>query len=266
MNVVTLFNQKGGVGKTTNATHIAAGLAIKGKRVLLIDSDSQANATTQMGIPDMPGIYNLLAQEQEWRKVLRAVNPRTFGDGQVKGQLYVLPSNVETRAIPIVVGDVGLLRERLDELVNEIDVVVIDTSPTPSLLHSMIYMATQYIIYPTECEMMSLTGLNKTVINMEQLNKTRLLMGVAPVTLMGVQPMMYEPWTNAHDYGLSLLTNKFKRAVWPAIPKRTIWRDAAYSSTQRTIFAYESPDKQAKQKALSETWALVARVEKGIVQ
>ena len=71
MKTITLLNEKGGVGKTTLAIHIAAGLAIRGKRVVLVDADAQANSTSQLQIAEAPGIHDLLVREAEWNDVLK---------------------------------------------------------------------------------------------------------------------------------------------------------------------------------------------------
>jgi cellulose biosynthesis protein BcsQ len=102
-----------------------------------------------LGIPKQEGLLNLLVNESEFSEVLRPVSPSAYEiPGEpIKGALFVLPSSVGTRAIPSVIEDVTLFSARLDELENEIDAIVIDTSPTPSLLHSSIYLATDGLIF-----------------------------------------------------------------------------------------------------------------------
>src|SRR5690606_712602 len=101
MKVITLSNEKGGVGKTTMATHVAAGLAVRGKRVLLIDADAQANATTGFGLDEEPGFYDLLVRHAKWNEVLRVLTPEAYEppDVKSKGLLAVLPGNGETQLI-----------------------------------------------------------------------------------------------------------------------------------------------------------------------
>lgn len=251
MQVVTLLNEKGGVGKTTLSVHIAAGLAMKGKRVLVIDADAQANATSQLRVPESNGLYSLLVQDGEWNEVL-------WKSPEVEGELLVVPSNLETRVIPMLVDDAALLRERLSELDGFVDVVVIDTSPTPSMLHSMIYMATDYMVYPTQCELLSMEGLAKSIQHMNKLNNNRRALGLPDAELLGIQPTMYDVRTNAHDYGLGLIVGEFKRKTFPALPVRTVWRDAAFA--KRTLFHY-APEHQAT----IEAWSMVERVQKGMV-
>ncbi len=259
MNVIIVVNEKGGVGKTTLATHIAAGLAIKGFRTLMLDADAQGHATMSLGLTKEPGLYNLLVREAEFEDVLRVPPLENYAGGQtVKGSLYVLPSNVETRVIPMVISDAELLKDRLEELEKDMDVVVIDTSPTPSMLHASIYIAANHIVYPTECEFLSLEGLAETVKHTEAMNADRKTQGRPGITIMGVQPTLYRQNTNAHDYGLSILVKKFKRFTWPALPQRTIWVERSWAN--QTLFAY-APDHEATMEA----WALVERVQKGLV-
>jgi chromosome partitioning protein len=259
MKVITLLNEKGGVGKTTLATHIAAGLAIQGQRVLLIDADPQGHCGELMGLPEFGGLYRLLAQDAEFNEVLRAPEPKAWKtDGQTaKGLLYVLQSNVETRAIPLVVSDAAILRERLEEVNEHIDTVIIDTSPTPSLLQTMIFLATGYVVFPTQCEGLSLDGLAKSTFRTTENNGARRGFGMSPITMLGVQPTMYDVRTNAHNFAVKQVKDHFKKLAWDAIPVRTIWRDA--SLARRTIFSYAS-----NHIATAETWQLIKRVEEGI--
>ena len=107
MNVITLLNEKGGVGKTTLATHIAAGLAIKGYRVVLIDSDPQGNATSAVGLEKRPNFYDLTVRNDSWRDVLGTVHPDVYGEPHEapKGQLLAVSGNKESRNIANMIGD-----------------------------------------------------------------------------------------------------------------------------------------------------------------
>lgn len=257
MNTLTLLNEKGGVGKTTLAVHIATGLAIKGAKVALLDMDAQANATKSLRLKESPNVYQLIVREDEWADLLVKPDPTYWaGDVDVQGELMVLTGNVETRLIPMAVSDAMALRGRLDELRNYVDVVVIDTAPTPSMLHAMILFATDAVLYPTECESLSLDGIQKTLEHVGKLNRDRNTKKLGEVEMLGIQPTMYGR-TSAHDYGLGLMASTFKNRLYPAIPRRTVWTEASYHS--KTIFAY-APDSIA----CAEAWALVERVEKGM--
>jgi chromosome partitioning protein len=237
--VLTLLNEKGGVGKTTSSVHIAAGKALQGNRVLLIDSDPQGNATTRLGLPESPALYDLLVRYGEWNRLMMTADPERWAGGKPiagEGSLTVLPGNIETRQIPMAVGDdIMRFKKRIDELDGYFDLVVVDTAPTPSLLHSMIYMATDMIVYPTLCQYLALEGLGKSMAHIKAMNESRAAMNLNRVKLGGVLPTMYDARTDAHKRGMSKLA-PFGDQVLPALRDLTIWKQAEYA--KRTIFSF----------------------------
>lgn len=254
MKTISLVNEKGGVGKTTLAVHLAAGLAMRGHKVLISDCDPQANATRQLRVEEAPALHDLIVRHAPWKNLLK-VAPREAWlpeNHSTSGALYVLAGNVETRAISTLTDDVMAFRERIAELENAIDFVILDTAPTPSLFHSMVYLATDIFIYPTLAEALSLEGIAKTEEHVTKLNKARATFGVGNARTLAIQPTMFAQ-TNSHEYGLTLLNNKFGELVYPPMPKRTIWQNASWE--RQTVFAY-APD----EKASGDAWAFVDRV------
>lgn len=238
MRVITLLNEKGGVGKTTGAIHIAAGRAIRGERVLLIDSDAQGHGATRLGLKEYDGLFRLLIQEASWNDVLRETNPAAWAGSypvEGRGQLILLPGNVTSRLITQATDDITLLRERLEEVRDYFDLVVIDTSPTPSLLHTMIYAATDAMVYPTQCQYLALEGLGKSLVHITKMNTQRAAMGLSPADVSGVLPTMYDGRTDAHKHGMKKLVDHFGGKVLPALRHLTVWREVEYA--QKTIFA-----------------------------
>jgi chromosome partitioning protein len=260
MQTITLLNEKGGVGKTTIARHIAAALALSGKKVLLVDADPQAHSTHQMRLKEYGGLYRLLVQGDEWETVLKNSTPPLeawAGKQPPLGTLYVLRGNVETRAIPGLVDDVRLLRERLDELSDFMDYAVIDTSPTPSLLQSMIYIASDALVYPTQAQSLSLDGLAKSVARMTSLNKTRREFGMNSAQLVGVVPTMVRN-TTAHAHGLELIEQHFgSKAVLPSLSMSTVWQDSEYA--RETLYTY-APSHEATHQMID----VMAHIERAI--
>jgi len=259
MHVITLLNEKGGVGKTTVATHIGAGLAVKGYRVIIADADPQGHATVSLGMNKEPGLYDLLVRDASFNDVLRRVPDTNFQIPKtpVKGALYVIPSNVETRAIPMMTSDGLIVLKRFNELQDAIDIVIFDTSPTPSLLHASIYMATNSIVYPTECEYLSLDGLRESLKHREELQPTRKQWGLGSLEVMGIVPTKYRQKTVLHQQNLQTLRNSFGTKVWQPLALRTVWGEA--SLMRRSVFNF-APDS----RAAHEAWNIVGRVEESI--
>lgn len=248
MKVLSLLNEKGGVGKTTLATHIAAGLAIRGNRVLLIDADPQGHATVTFGLKKEPMLHDLLVRDLPFKQAIRRVPPETYGKpgSPVTGELLVIPSDMSTRVIPLMTSDVMVVRNRINELERVIDVVIFDTAPTPSLLHGSIYMTTDAILYPTKCEYLSFDGLIESMKHREEASKARVTMGLKEVVIGGILPTMYRPGTQADDYGIEMLKKQFGSLVWPAINLRTVWNQASFA--RRILFNF-APDTQAAKEA-----------------
>lgn len=256
MKIITLLNEKGGVGKTTLAVHLAAGLAILGYRVVLVDADPQGHATLSVGARKEPGLYDLLVRGEAFKDVVKVVPPDRYQmpEQPPRGNFYLIPSNVETRSIPIQISDAFVIEDRFRELEGTIDVVVFDTSPTPSLLHGAIYLATDAIIYPTKCEFLSFDGLVESLTHREAIQPTRSRWGLGSLEVMGIVPMMYRAGTVVHQENLNNLKTRYGKLVWPEVPMRTIWAEASTLGQMLYRFAPESA-------ATRDAWGIVNRVE-----
>ncbi|GAB4529632.1 MAG: AAA family ATPase [Anaerolineae bacterium] len=257
MKVITLSNEKGGVGKTTLAIHLAAGLAVKGHRVLLIDADAQANATSGLGLKEEPGLYDLLVRDAAWQDVLRVLQPEIYEppNHPATGMLAVLPGNGETQSIAQRLDDAYAIHERLEELEDAIDYVIFDTSPTPSLLHGIIYVATDAILFPTLCETFSLQGLIKTVQNRERFANNRKKELGRSIRMLGIVPMMYRNKTVEHSENLAILQDQFGGMVWTPVPLRITWSEA--TTMRRTVFSIDPTGLASR-----DAWQVVLRAEK----
>jgi chromosome partitioning protein len=254
MKVISLLNEKGGVGKTTLAMHLASGLAIRGYRTLLIDADAQGNATAGFGLAEEPGFYDLLVRQAAWNDVLRVLPAEAYEPPSqpAKGLLAILPGNGETQLIAQKIDDAYAIQDRLSELEGNIDVVVFDTSPTPSLLHGAIYLATDAILYPTLCETFSLQGLIKTMKHHESFAQSRKAQTGRMINTLGIVPTMYRAKTVEHSENLNELKSRFGDKVWDPLPLRITWSEA--NTLRRPVFNV-APDSSAAQDA----WGAVDR-------
>ena len=152
---IVLTNQKGGVGKTTTAASLAAGLVMEGKRVLALDLDPQGNLGFSLGLnADAEGtIYDLMKGNVDIREI---ICPTEYGD--------IIPSDITLSAGVKEFYEKGresLLKEALSDIGDEYDYIIIDTPPALNILTINAYVASDYIIVPMSSEILSLVGLTQ---------------------------------------------------------------------------------------------------------
>lgn len=262
MKVLAFLNEKGGVGKTTLTNHVGAGLAASGLRVLVIDADPQGHATLRYGVKKAPMLYDLLVREADWSDTTVKIPAERyrFADDAKAGALYLVPSNVETRNIGNSTDNETILAERLDELADtgNVDVVLIDTSPTASLFHTTIYIASDAVIYPTELAYSSFDGLVESIKRRENANHLRQRKWqLPPLNLLGVVPMKYRKGTMEQDNNLATLKEQFGAKVWEPLSLRTIWTET--EATARPIWQLE-----AHGAAVDEFMAVLNNVQEAL--
>jgi len=214
--IISISNQKGGVGKTTTAVNLAAFLAEKGKQVLVVDIDPQANAGFGLGV-------NVEEMETTVYEVLLGTIPvqeaifRTTIEN-----LYIVPSNMHLAGAQVELMDMEdkeyLLKRALEKVRDTFDFILIDCPPSLGILTLNSLVASDSVIIPLQCEYYALEGLSQLlkIISMVQdtLNPK--------LEIEGVLLTMYDPRTNLSQQVVSDVKQFFQNKVFSAIIPRNV--------------------------------------------
>lgn len=172
--VITISNQKGGVGKTTTAVNLAAALARQGARVLVIDLDPQGNASTALGVEhhsEIASVYDVIVNDVPLEDVVQK-SPEF-------GALYCIPATIhlagaEIELVSMVAREQRLRRaldQYLDSMTEPYDYVFIDCPPSLGLLTINAFVAAREVLIPIQCEYYALEGLSQLLKNIQLIEK-----------------------------------------------------------------------------------------------
>ncbi|MDD2680045.1 MAG: AAA family ATPase [Candidatus Omnitrophica bacterium] len=230
--VITVCNQKGGTGKTTSAINIAVFLAVSGKKVMLIDLDPQANATSGSGINKhnvVKSTYHVLLEELDIKDILQP---------SAVHNLFIAPSNLDLTGAEVeLVGSLGReyrLKRALEKIKPEFDFMIIDSPPSLGLLTINGLCAADSVLIPVQCEYYALEGLT-------QLHNTIRLVrdNINPrLTIEGVLLTMADFRTNLTKEVIQEVRNHFKDKVYNTVIPRNI-RLTEAPSFGKPIFLYD---------------------------
>ncbi len=214
--IITICNQKGGTGKTTSAINLAAYLAMAGKKVMLIDLDPQANATSGIGINKhniQKSTYHVLLEELEIKEILQptAVN-----------NLLLAPSNLDLTGAEVelvsALGREYRLKKALAKEKDNFDFMLIDSPPSLGLLTINALCAADSVLIPVQCEYYALEGLTQ-LTNTVRLVKDNLNPSLA---IEGVLLTMADFRTNLTKEVIQEVRNYFKDKVYTTVIPRNI--------------------------------------------
>lgn len=179
---MAIFNHKGGTGKTTTSVSIAAGLAMRGYKVLLVDTDSQGNVGVSLGVKAEKTLYHTLVMGLRVQDVAL----------KVRENFDVLPSNETLAAAELYLAGRQnrdrILKDRLAAAMNHYDVVLLDCSPSLSLLNQNALVFADGILVPVACDFLSLVGVRQVIKTVKNVNSLL----HHPVQIHGVLPTFYD--------------------------------------------------------------------------
>lgn len=234
--VITIFNQKGGVGKTTTVVNLASALANSKKKVLVIDLDPQANATSGLGIDKEQdhNVYDLLINGNK-DTILNTENKK----------LDLIPSNGDLAGIEIELSRENNWQYRLKESIEDIkanyDYCIIDSPPSLGVLSMIALVASDSIIIPVQCEYYALEGVGQLMSTISLIRDTF----NSDLQVEGVVLCMYDGRTNLSIQVADEVKGFFEDKVYKTVIPRNV-RLAEAPSFGMSIFEYDPNSKGAK--------------------
>lgn len=236
--IISVANQKGGVGKTTTTVNLGTILAKKGKKVLLIDADPQGNATSGLGVEKEVEntTYDILVNETTMEE--------TIQDSSIKN-LKVCPANMNLAGAEVelvsMMSREQRLKSKLDEIKDKFDYILIDCPPSLGLITLNSFTASNSVLIPVQCEYFALEGLGQLLNTIERVKKYL----NKEIQIEGALLTMYDARTNLSNQVVKEVKKYFNDKVYKTVIPRNV-RLSEAPSYGMPITEYDARSKGAK--------------------
>jgi chromosome partitioning protein len=236
--IIAIANQKGGVGKTTTTVNLAAALGVLEKKVLLIDADPQANASSGLGIDieDVAvGTYQLLEHATTAQEAIMATD---------SPNVDIIPAHIDLVAIEIELVDKEnrefMLKEIIQDVRLDYDYILIDCAPSLGLITLNALVAADSVIIPIQCEYFALEGLGKLLNTIKSIQKIH----NATLDIEGLLLTMYDSRLRLSNQVVEEVRKHFQDMVFKTIIQRNV-RLGEAPSYGESIIAYDATSRGA---------------------
>jgi chromosome partitioning protein len=237
--IIAIANQKGGVGKTTTTVNLAASLGVLEKKILLIDADPQANASSGLGIDIeavKTGTYQILEHTISAKE---AIQPTTSPN------VDIIPAHIDLVAIEIELVDKEdreyMLKKSLDEIKDLYDYILIDCAPSLGLITLNALTAADSVIIPIQCEYFALEGLGKLLNTIKSVQKIH----NPNLDIEGLLLTMFDSRLRLSNQVVEEVRKHFNEMVFATIIQRNT-RLGEAPSYGESIIAYDATSKGAQ--------------------
>ena len=241
--VLAVFNHKGGTGKTTTAVHVAAGLAARGAKVLLVDADGQGNVGASLGLEAERSLYHVLVMGLPFEQARVAARPNldviVANETLAAAELYIAGQRNRDR----------VMATRLARAREIYDYVIVDCSPSLSLLNQNALVLADAVLCPVACDYLSLIGIRQVVRTVKHVNKIL----NHPVNFWGVLPTLFDSRARICNEALDTLKKNFRDVCLDPIHFAIKVKEAP--SVGKTLFEY-APNSSAA----GDYWRVIERL------